>query len=282
MLPERFGRKPVHLFVFTRQHLVWRYCTADRDIEVDGKVYLSAQIERSAIEQTIERAKDKLSIKFAYLLDPDAAEYPVTQSLGDNWFPYAPHDTIGVVCMEFDAGIGAIPNVEWIGVVIQPRFGDAEIELTCEPGNGYNRARGQGACWQRTCGKTPYSTGLRGCNLDRAVLQVSGELSAASSQWLSAPAFGDSAFTLAGGFLTWTAANGLLMRREVAAHEQGSSQLVLVPGGPSPATGDAVIALPTCPRTWDACAARGNTDNYGGSLFKPVKNPVDGVSMSWG
>ncbi len=281
MAINRFGSKPIHLFVFTRQHLTWRYCTADRNLEIGGKVYLSAQIERDEIKQTVERAKDRLSIRCAYLLDPDATDYPVTQPLGDNWWPYVSADVIGVTCLAYDAGTMVAPEVEWIGQVTQPKFGDVELELVCEPGNGYGRARGQGMRWQRGCGKTPYSVGLRGCNMAPADFAVTATVAAVGGLFVTAPELSGSAFALAGGFITYTAANGLLIRREIATHAQSDGLLVLTPGGAVPAAGDNITALPTCPRTWAACALRNNTIHYGGSVYKPVKNPMDGVSMSW-
>ena len=413
MLLNRWGNRPVHLFVFTRQHLVWRYCTADRDLEINGNTYLSAQIERGEIKQTVERAKDKLGIKFAYLLDPTAPEYPATQVLGDNWWPYIPTDTVNVVCLEYDAGTGAAPAVQWMGEVTQPKFSDVEMELICEPNNGFARARNQGPKWQRGCWKTVYSTGPRGCNLSkvggvasgvvtkieaalgdvpprahllvpefgqflsslegrsvtwivggierssvvldayyayderikismpgeevdtttffwndvgskvdhvrptgpfgafpayfyytrRAALvladatglavgsQISidlprvgviGHVTAVNGLALTAAEFAESTFALAGGYLTFLSLGGLLVRREIAAHNVGDAILQLQAGGPVPAVGAAVTALPTCARTWSACEVRMNTGNFGGSLYKPAKNPMDGVSMSWG
>ncbi|WP_282271805.1 DUF2163 domain-containing protein [Stenotrophomonas sp. PS02298] len=407
MARNRFGAKPVHLFVFTRQHLAWRYCTADRDLVIDGKTYLSAQISRSEIRQTVERAKDKVTIKIAYLLDPSAADYPTTQSLGNNWWPHPPTDTIAVVCMTYDAGSADAPAIEWIGQIVQPKVDGSEMELTCEPGNGYAHARGQGLRWQRGCGKTVYSVGPRGCNLGTgagarvvtgtvtklehvdgdvapqahvlvpalagyiqslrgrqvtwgsgqaaAVLEayfayterrvmtppgsestefhwepigdrtdhskeigpvvisyyytrhaalvlsdatglsvgsvvsvaipavaVTATVAAVGGLQITAPELAGSTFSLAGGFIAFNAPNGLLIRRDIADHALGGTLLTLTPGGAAPKVGDVITALPTCPRTWAACAERGNTDNYGGSIYKPIKNPMDGVSMSWG
>lgn len=404
---SRFLGRPVHLFIFRRQHLTWRFASSDRDIVVGEHTYTAAQISRSEIRQTIERAKDKLTIKVAYTRNPAALEVPSTQGLGDNWFPYTPSDSVTVVCMSMHYGDDGAPVVEWMGEVTQPRFRDTELELVCEPGNGLGRARGQGARWQRNCWKTVYSTGLRGCNLGAEartvtgivtkVEQISGDvppqahvlvpefagyvqsLAGRSLTWttvgvdhsssiaaayfaytvrtvmmpihsestvfkwdpigdredsisqsgpitiyryytphpalviadagglevgsivtctippvgvvatlaevdgdeLTAPEFADSAFGLAGGFISFVR-SGLQMRRDIATHVPGSTTLTLVPGGRNPHVGDSVTAMPTCPRTWQACASRGNTDNYGGSLFKPVKNPTEGVSMSWG
>ncbi|GAB3755194.1 phage BR0599 family protein [Lysobacter olei] len=276
----RFTGRPVHLFVFTRQGLTWRYASSDRDIVIGGNTYLAAQIERSEIKVTAERAKDRLTIKLAYVRDPAAPEFPVTQPLGDNWHPYIPSDPVHVVCLSTHVGDTDPPAVEWMGVVTQPKFGDVELELICEPTNGYARARNQGPKWQRGCWKTVYSEGLRGCNLSRDAFKVDGTLTAVAGLTVTAAAFATAPLPLVGGYLTWTRTDGLEERRSIMAHT--GDTVTLLYGAADLAGGMAVTARPGCPRTWAACEARSNTVNYGGSVYKPVKNPMDGVSMSWG
>ncbi|MCH6484238.1 DUF2163 domain-containing protein [Pseudoxanthomonas sp. LH2527] len=402
----RFTGRPVHLFVFRRQGLTWRYWAGDEDREFGGHLYRGAQIQRSEIKQTTERAKDRIKITMAYVRAPDALEYPSTQELGDNWFPYVPTDTMSVMCLATHIGDVDPPAIEWQGVVTQPKFTDTELELTCEPDNGVDRARNQGAKWQRGCWKTVYSTGPRGCNLNPAAHTVQGTIErleqtssdtppqahvvvpelishltalvGRTARWtdgggiertstilaayfayewrrvfvglgvhvtegfswedgttltdqlsspieritytkrpalvladatglaedsaievdfpatgitaaltdvdgllMTAPEFADSIFTLAGGYLTYTTASGLVIRRPIVSHGIGSETLQLAPGGPNPEIDDLVTVLPGCPRTWAACAARGNTPHYGGAIYKPGKNPKED-SMSWG
>lgn len=276
---SRFLGKPVRLFVFTRQNQVWRYCTADRDLVIGGNTYLSAQIDRSEIKQTAERAKDKITIKLAYLRDPTAPEYPVTQALGDNWFPFVPSSTVYVMCLATHYGDTDPPAVEWMGQVTQPKFSDVELELTCEPTGGTDRARNQGAKWQRGCWKTVYSTGLRGCNLNPDLFKVEATLTGVSGLTLTASAFGTAPINLSGGALTWTNANGVIERRSIMSHV--GTSITLLYGSDDLANGLSVTALPGCPRTWAACEERANTDNYGGAIYKPVKDPMKD-SMSWG
>lgn len=278
---SRFGGKPVRFFLFVRQGLSWRYCTADRDLTIAGTTWLSAQISRSDIKLTPEPAKDKVTVSFAYLLDPDAPRYPVTQSLGDNWQPYVPTDDVRVICLEGHYGDTDPPVVQWMGLVTAVKSSDVVMELTCEPAGSVIKALNQGAKWQVGCWKTPYSTGLRGCNMLPGDFEIVATLTDADDLVLTASEFAASAFSLAGGYLTYTAASGLLIRRGITSHTLGSATLALTSGGPNPATGDTVLALPTCPRTWVACEDRDNTINYGGAIYKPVKSP-DGVSMSWG
>lgn len=360
---SRFLGKPIRLFVFRRGSgltaVYWRFCTADRDLVIGGNTYLAAQIDRSEIKQTAERAKDKLTIRLAYLRDPGGTVYPVTQALGNNWFPYVPSSTVYVTCLATHYGDTDPPAVEWMGQVTQPKFTDTELTLTCEPTGGTDRARNQGAKWQRGCWKTVYSAGLRGCNLLAGGIPVDGILSAVSGNDITAPeftapprpfvggkvrwttseevlgegpvphvanitahtgstltlddpdglavadevtaytlpfeveatlsavsglalvaeAFADAEFNLAGGSLTWTSASGLEERRSIMSHS-GDTITVLY-GSNDLAIGLAVVALPGCSRTWAACAARSNTGNYGGAIYKPAKDPLKD-SMSWG
>lgn len=277
----RFGGKPIRFFLVLRQGQSWRYCSADRDLTIGDATWLSAQIERSDIKLTPEPAKDKVTLRFAYLLAPDAGSYPVTQPLGDNWQPYVPTDEVRVICLEGHHGDDTPPVVQWMGVVTAVKCSDVEMELTCEPAANVGKSLNQGAKWQIGCWKTPYSTGIRGCNMLPDNFKVTGTVSAAVGQSITAPEFAASVYSLAGGYLTYEAASGLLVRRGIAAHALGSDTVTLTAGGPNPPVGAAVTALPTCPRTWAACLARNNTIHYGGAIYKPVKTP-DGVSMSWG
>lgn len=276
---SRFLGRPIRLFVFTLQGLTWRFCTADQDQVIGGFTYLSAQIDRSEIRQTTERAKDKIEITLAYLRDVNAPEFPVTQSLGDNWHPYAPSDTVRVVCMAAHIGDTDPPQVEWMGVVVQPKFTDTELTLTCEPGVGIASALNQGPKWQRGCWKTVYSTGPRGCLLDPEAFVVAATLTGVTGLTLTATEFGTAPLTLAGGWWEWTRTDGLVERRSIMSHS--GTSIVLLYGAEDLAIGVAGVARPHCEQTWAACTARSNTINFGGAIYKPVKNPSE-ESMSWG
>lgn len=274
------GGKPTHLFVITRQNLVWRFAAADRDITIDGKTYQAAPISRSNIKQTLEKPQQNITITMPYMLDPNAAEHPVTQAIGDIWHPYIPSDVVSVVCMathvsDPDQEI----RVEWIGEVQQPKYDTGKLELTCVPPGQISKARYQGPKWSRTCQKSVYSTGLRGCNLVPDTVQVTGTVTAVSGVTVTAPEFSASSLSLAGGYLVWTRQDGIVERRTIMAH--AGDTITLLYGAADLDVGLDVTALPGCEHTWAACVARGNTDNYGGALFMPVKNPYDGESMSW-
>jgi hypothetical protein len=126
-----------------------------------------------------------------------------------------------------------------------------------------------------------YSTGIRGCNLDPVPLTVAGELTDGDGLTLTAAEFAASAFNLAGGTLYWMRTDGIEEERPIMAHSGTTVQILW--GGVELASGLAVTALPGCPQTWAACEARDNTINFGGAIYKPIKDPtMTGVSMSWG
>lgn len=277
---SRRGGKPTHLFRFTRQGVVWRYAACERDVVIGGFTWLAAPMSRSEIKQTIEKAQDNVTITLPYNRNPGNTD-PVTQPLGDNWHPYTPGDTVGVVCLAThlnDPDQQII--VEWMGQVGQPKFTDGKLELTCVPMNSLGKAQRQGAKWQIACWKTVYSTGLRGCNLDRTAQTIAATLTAVSGLTLTAAAFGTAPLPLAGGALDFTDGAGLVQRLSIMAH--AGTSITLLSGVAGLAVGVAVTVAPGCERTWNACTARSNTDNYGGAIYKPVKNPYQGQSMSWG
>ncbi|PBJ83701.1 hypothetical protein CMZ84_04215 [Lysobacteraceae bacterium NML93-0399] len=356
----------LHLFIFRRQGVTLRFAAADRDIEIGEHVYHAAQIERDAIKQTAERAKDKLKIRVAYLLAPvePTDGWPVTQALGDWWRPHIPSDEISVICLSYRPGSDELPDVEWMGWAVQPAYSDAQLEINCDSNPPHGSAPNQGPKWQRACFKTVYSTGIRGCNLPAGGYLVPAELTAVAGntitaealvnpkrtfvggyvQWqdatdpelthrraitahegatvmladdvgdlavgaqvsaytrgfwvtgevaqhgvddltLQVPAFAGTEFSLVGGTLSWTRSDGLVEERPIMSHNNTTGAVTLLWGGADLSGGLFVSALPNCPNTWAACAARRPDPelHYGGAIYKPVRDPiVQGVAMSWG
>lgn len=287
----RFKGKLVRLYRFQLQGAVWWFAQAKRDQSAGSATWRAAEIDRDDIEQTNEPAKDSLKIRFAYLRDPDAdpLDIPSTQDFGDLWHPYVPSDQVQVMCLDWMKGSGDPPLMVWSGFVAQPRFTDTELELTCVPATVLGEARGQGPRNQRACWKVPYSTGLRGCNLDPANFEVPGEITDLDGLTVTVPEFASAPFSLLQGEFRWprtiTAHNGeieIIERRTITAHD--GAVVTLLYGGIGLTEAAEVIGLPSCEGTWNACAARRDDpeNHHGGAPNKPIKSPYDGgESMSW-
>lgn len=278
-----FGGKPVKLYIFRRQGVEMRFASGQVDYTNGAYTYTGAQIDSGEYKETVERAKDKLNIKFAYLLDPNPPSdqaIPSTQVLGDWWNPRVARDRIDVVVLNAHRGDSDTPKIEFQGVVSQPKFNsDVELELVCEPYGASARARGQGFRWQKACPKAVYSTGPRGCNLDRDAFKVDATPTVSGLQ-LTADEFAAAPLNLAGGWWEWTDGDGWLQKDYIVSHS--ANKIVLLSGGND--LGTAGTARPICQKTYDACSVRHADpwNHYGGAIYKPIKNPTDGVSMSWG
>ncbi len=270
---SRFFGEPIHLFRFTLGPLSWRFTTAAAVMTVGGEDYLPSSIARSAIRETAERAKNVLTITMPCALDPNAPEKPETQDFCNIWRPYPPAERVYVTCMALHHGDTDVA-VEWMGHVVQPEFTDTSLKLTCDGSIARHRARGGGRRLQRACEVTVYGQGLGQCNLSKAAFAVPATATAASGISVTAPELAAAPLPLDGGFIEWTLPSGLVERRTIMAHAGATIELDY--GAAAFAPGLAFNAYPGCAHNWEACEARGNTDNYCGCIFLPSKNPWSG------
>ena len=280
------GGRPRQLTIFTRQTKIWRFTSAMKDVVIGGNTYTAAPITRSEIKQAVEKPQDQLTITIPYVRNPAATELPATQDLGNTWFPYVPYDRVYVTCLDYHA---KDPDLEtkqrWTGRVAQPKWNEKTqtLELTCTPRGSSDSNLRRGPKWQKTCWKTVYSTGERGCLLNPADYLVDATITAIDGLTISAAEFGTAPFNLAGGTFSWERDLGggitILEARPIMAHTGTEIQVLYF--GDGLAVGGAVTALPNCPGTWAACTAFGNTQHYGGFSYEPVEDPYNSQSMSW-
>ena len=277
---SRFAGRPVTLYRFDRQHLSWTFAAADRDIVLGGVTYQAVRggITRSAIRDTSEAKKSELKITLPYLRDPAAPALPVTQTLGDNWWPYAPGDEVAVTVMETHyTDPDAEVRVVWMGVVIGPEFSDTELGLTCAPGRVGTRKSGLALRWSRGCPLVHYSQGRGMCNVVKTDHALPATLSTVSGFSLEAPEFGTlPAGRLRGGMVVWTrATDGLQTRLNITGHT--GNVITVNQSAPDLAVGLEVVVFPGCARTWEDCTTYyNNGDNYGGCRHLPIASLFDG------
>lgn len=284
-----FGGSPVLLFRFQLQGATWWFAQADDDVEtVGGITWRASKISCDNIRQTRERAKDNLGIRFPYnrLQQDNPIEIPTTQEFGDLWHPFVPSDTILAEVYLSHYGATDAPKLQWAGEVGQPEYTDSQLQLTCTPGRAFSQAKRQGAKSQRACWKRPYSTGLRGCNLDPEDFYIDGTVSSVVGLTVTVAAAATAPLPLTQGSFEWTrsieAHNGtveITEKRTIVEHV-GSNLRLLYGAVDLPDVTDCRL-LPGCPGTRPACLERDNYINYGGLPFKPIRNP-EGQSMSWG
>ena len=202
---------PVELYRFVRQGKVWRYTSADAPVTAgDGETFRPIAIARAALRESYEREKRKITITLP-LADVTA------DGFAGNWFPVPPGDVVAVTIMAMHRG-EADTAIEWIGRVIQPRFTDSALELTCDPGSGAARPNGLQLRWQRSCPYALYAQGNGLCNLRPQDFAVPARLIEAVGNVLRiSPNVTVVDGRLAGGYIEWTA-DGLIARRSITNH----------------------------------------------------------------
>lgn len=259
---SRWLGKPVELYRFTRQGLAWRYTSADQEVTVGGETFAPINISRDNIRESYEKQKRQLVITL-----------PLAAEVCANWLPFSPEDTIAVTVLSLHRG-DTETAVQWVGRVLQPKFLDTTMELTCTPGSVSNRPRGLQLKWQRNCPLPLYSQGNGMCNLDPEGFRVDGTISSVSGNIVSAPAWAAlPTGRLAGGFIQWTAPNGLVLRRSILGHTGANLTLHYAA---DISNGDVIAAYHGCAHNFDDCASKGNGVNYGGCTQIPIKNPFSG------
>lgn len=266
-LARWFG-EPVQLYRFARQDLLWLYTSGDVPITVGDETYEPLAIARTSIRESSERQKRQIKITL-----PNSAD------VCNNWRPFPPGDVVAVTLLALQRGDAEV-QVEWYGRVIQPKFGDKECELTCDPSSGSARPYGLQLRWQRGCPYALYSQGHGLCNLNPEDFAVPATLTAVSGLTLTAEEFAEvPAGRFAGGYIEWLSTSGLVHRRSIMSNS--GSTLVVDYGAEDLASGLDVVAYHGCAHNWADCDSKGNSDNYGGCTKSPSKNPFGGIPIWW-
>lgn len=278
---SRFLGLKVAFYRFTLGVNVWRFTSADRDLPIGAELFLSCPgIEHTALRESVSSArKNQVTVTLPYRIDPNAIDPPISQSLGDNWFPYPPGDRVLLDILTMHYGDpDAEVNAEWRGRVLGPVFTDTELKLTCDPSFRSSKATGADLSWMRGCGIPHYSQGRNMCNLAKELHAVPATLTAVTGLQLTAAAFGTAPRNLAGGFVEWTRTDGLLEKRTVRAHT--GTAIVIDYGARDLASGLVMTAYPGCSHDPAGCASYGNSINYPGYKHMPTEDPMP-RSQAW-
>lgn len=256
--------QPIQLYRFTLGTTVWRYTSADADLEVGGQMWLTEPISDDGVKQTGEAVSDTMSINCPDHIGPSVVFATSPPSLD-----------IQVEILRLHAG-DTVPQVIYVGDVIQanfPRPGAAV--LSCQSLSATMRRMGLRLAYQRSCPHVVYEP--NSCKLAKGPLAQAGTVTAVAGFTIQVPAFsGLAANYLRGGFIEWVQPGQGLRTLTIEGHTGAS--LVMFDDTVDLYPGLAITAYPGCQRTTDACRTFGNIENYGGFPYMPGRSPFDGLA----
>lgn len=259
-----YGGKPVELYTFIREGLIWRYATGDDDQILAGFTYKAVPIDRGAIEQSADTVRNAISLKCA-------------ASLGvlDAFMVGVPSGVTTLEIVGFHYGINEYVN-KWRGRILNVKFQQREADIKCEPIFTSLLRPVLRRFYQTTCPHVLYGAG---CKAARGSFAVTGELAGSNGSNIQSALFAakpDGWFT--GGYIDYSPNDGEVQRRFVLAHV-GDTVSTSIPFVAIP--GNAIItAYPGCDHSLITCHNKfGNEDNYGGQPFYPAKNPFGGSQV---
>jgi hypothetical protein len=256
--------EPLLLFNFSAGTATWCYTSADRPIVSGGATYkplaISAgniiqgqEIKQKTLKVTVPRGSDIVTQLQTY---PPSTDLLLTV--------YAQHYT--------DPDNQAI--VAWIGRVRSQMQKASSVEMSCEPAYTGVQTAGLRRRWQVNCPHVLYGPG---CTLAAATQKVVATLTGVAGFTVSSASFVlPGTLSFAGGYLEWASGRGYFERRTIDSVYTPTHTLTLAYGSPDLIVGLEVNAYPGCAHNSDDCTSFGNLLNYGGALYIPLKNPMDG------
>jgi len=268
---SNFLGRPVSLYEFTWGPTVWRYTSADSDVEhgedEDGNpiVWTATAISDNGFTQGPSAGED-----FEVALPRNL---PVVQLFVGT----PPSTEITLTVRRYHKGDpDAQAIVYWTGTVTNVGGEDAaKGRLVGIPISGRTRRTGLRKCWEHGCNSALYDADCRVDKESFKVETVIDALTGASVTVASLGAFPGAHF--AGGFIEWEAsAEGALDRRAIESFSGGTTVNLL--GTTDRLTvGQAVTLYLGCDLTPQTCRDRfDNIANFGGFDFMAGKSPFDG------
>jgi len=247
----------IELYDFRSASAAFGLTPHEFDVDLEGQVYASVPLGRSALALGPEAAKAALQLR----LPPDHAlvGHLLASALSGEVMSLTLR-----LARRASAGHWEVAGVRWLGRVLGAEVADELAQIACESAQISLKRSGLRRLYSRQCSHVLYSAACGAALRQHSatVLQASGRRVDLAGAVPAHVAGG-----LAGGWLqTPTGA------RHMIVSEVGSALELMAPIALAP---DTVVQLVCgCDHSTATCASRfGNLDNYGGFPSIPSKNP---------
>jgi len=254
--------RPVSLYVFTFGSTVWRYTSADEDLDVGGNTYKAAAISDDGVRQSGEAAADMLTLNAPSWIGPAQV-----------FMRGAPSQAIELTILGKHEG-SVETQVFYSGEVSQVNYPlPGAARIICETLSATLAREGLRLSWQRSCPYALYDPLT--CKLSKAAWGTPITVLAISGNELTVDGIGAlSDGDLDGGFVEWVHPIRGIEYIPIEIHE--GSVLTALTNLNELYVGASGNAYPGCDFTPENCQEFSNYDNYGGVPGLPGKSPFDG------
>lgn len=252
--------RPVRFYEFSQAGRVWRYTSANRNIDHELTHWTNIQISDDGFRQTGETSADDAKITV-----PADLEVLLQYRL------YPPSQRIWLTVYDMHYGDTQMVAV-WTGSIVNVNRRRLDAQITCRSIAQDLDTTGLRLTWSPNC---VYSIYDHNCKLRPADFRVTATIGALDRVAIAALELAtkpDGWFS--GGFISWTASDGLQEQRGIDIHK--GDTVILRCGTERLAVGQVVQAHAGCLLTKAACIEKGNYDNYGGAPGMPDTSPFDG------
>lgn len=255
---------PIFLYRFSLNDKVWRYTSADGDIEALGETWVAVPIADDGVKITGEASTDALTITATTDITP-----------AQIYMHYPPARPVQVAILRTHEGDPDVKTV-YMGEITQvnvPQPGTARI--TCETISASMQRDGLRFGWQRTCPYALYDPIT--CKVDKSAFVVMGTIDALNDDGvLQVDAIiGQPNNKFGGGFIEWVDPVRGVERRAIETSDP-SGAVTMFGTIDGLEVGLSIQVFPGCVRTTTACAGFNNLLNYGGVPAMQGKSPFDG------
>jgi len=257
---------PVRLYEIRRGQIVYRYTSADRDIDWGGETWVSKPggMIDGGINASGPSEQDELTITCSQ-------DVEVVQ-----WFRGTPpSDRVSLTVRRVHTtDVDLEATVVWVGLVTAMRQpSDGKANLFCQSVLYSLQQQGLRLSWSRACPHFLYDDNCRVSKATFAVAAVVDSVSGVtvSASELSAKANG----WFDGGFIEWDLdLLGTVERRPIESHVGTNLTLLTLTDGLM--VGTDIRVYPGCARNVTTCKDKfNNLPNYGGVPHLPGVNPFD-------
>lgn len=254
--------RPVTLYLLEWGNTIWRYTSADRDIEYpagSGNVYEARAVSDNGMVQGGSSQND-------FQMD-----CPANLPIVDTFRGTPPSETIWLTVRRLHYGEADAP-IYWIGTVTNvKRLGLADAQVIGRPLTASFKRTGLRLCWTRECPHFLYDFG---CKVDPEDFRVDAVITDITGNTVTVDTVGGNPTNwFTGGFVAWEInADGTMERRMIELHDGNILTIFGLTDGME--IGTALAMYPGCDRTPTTCKNKfNNLANNGGFSFMPGETP---------